>query len=352
MADKRYKLSELARRVEGVVIGSGPDFIVRRIATIDQAGPQDLTFLTNLKYKSKLKSTRAGAVLVEKEWDDISVKQLVVSNPYLILAKLLNLVHPPEPFIPGVHPGAFVSESATLGDSVSIGFNAYLGRDVKIGDHSVVLQGVVIGDGTTLGDHCIVYPNVVIYPGIRIGSRVIIHSGAVIGSDGFGFARDNARYVKVPQIGSVVIADDVEIGACCTIDRGSLGDTVIHRGVKLDNQIQVAHNVSIGEDTAIAAQTGISGSTQIGDRVTIAGQVGFNGHIKVGDDCLITGKTGVMKHVPDKSIISGYPPLPHRAWRKQQAVLLKAVEMKAQLARLQNQVMELESRMAEKEEDE
>ncbi len=339
-------LGDLASLVDGTVFEGMESLEITGLAALDKAGPGDLSFLTNPRYKYLLETTRAGVILtgetLEKQYGFAVLK---VSNPYLALAKILTHFHPVSLPEPGIHSTAVIGNNFRSGDNVSVSSHVTIGADVSIGSSSTILPGAFIGDNTTIGEHCIINPNVTICHGTVIGSRVIIHAGAVIGSDGFGFARDGAKYIKVPQVGHVVVEDDVEIGANTTIDRGSMGVTRICRGTKLDNLIQLAHNVVIGEDTAIAAQTGISGSTQVGTRVTMGGQVGVNGHIKIGDDSILTAKSGITKSISPKSIISGFPPAPHRRWLRNQSVLNHGVELKKQIQKLETELDSLKIQM-------
>ncbi|MBN1355630.1 UDP-3-O-(3-hydroxymyristoyl)glucosamine N-acyltransferase [bacterium] len=341
------RISDLVRHIGGTLILAGDDFKVDGIAPLDRAGPRDISFLTHPKYKPALARTRAGAVLMKDPEPGVPFSVILSEDPYLALARLLTLLHsriePPE----GIHPSAVIRPDARLGTGVRIDAGVVVGSRSAIGDRTVLCAGVVVGDETEIGRDCMIYPNVTLYHSVRIGSGVIIHAGAVIGSDGFGYAREGCRYVKIPQIGRVYIEDDVEIGACCTIDRGSLNDTRICRGAKLDNLIHIAHNVTIGEDTAMAAQTGISGSTAVGKRVVMAGQVGVAGHITISDDSILTGKCGVTKSIPPKTMLSGFPPMNHRSWLRTQAVLSRAVELKGELDRLTRRIEELERRLVE-----
>ncbi|MBN1551282.1 UDP-3-O-(3-hydroxymyristoyl)glucosamine N-acyltransferase [bacterium] len=347
MANTR-KLSQLADYVNGTIVGEGPDFTVKRITTLDRAESDDLSFLTSPKYVAAAKHSKAGALLTSTTIEGIECQFLIVANPYLALAKLLALYYPVKGPKPGIHTSAVVSESAKLGREICVGACVSIGERCQVGDHTIIFPGAVLGNDVSIGEHCIIYPNVVVYHKVRIGNRVIIHAGSIIGSDGFGFAKEHNTYVKMPQIGSVFIDDDVEIGANCTIDRGSVGETIIHRGVKLDNLIHLAHNVILGDDTAIAAQTGISGSSVIGKRVQIGGQAGLTGHISIGDDCILTAKAGITKSIPPKSMMSGFPAFPHRKWLRVQGVLANALEMKTEISSLRKRIEQLEELLEEK----
>ncbi|MDH7516315.1 MAG: UDP-3-O-(3-hydroxymyristoyl)glucosamine N-acyltransferase [Bacteroidota bacterium] len=288
---------ELAAHLGGFLTGPG-DRIVRSVAPIETAGPGEVTFLANRKYERFLETTRAGAIILDMrthfEREDIAV--IRVDDPYLGFARALRLFHPDtRPEGRTVHPSAVVHPTAVLGENIMIGATSVIAEGASVGDGTTIGAGVVIGDGVVIGKDCRIHPNVTILAGTRIGDRVVIHAGTTIGSDGFGFAPVEGRYEKIPQVGSVIIEDDVEIGANCAIDRGALSDTVIRRGAKLDNLIQIAHNVVIGEHTIIAAQSGVSGSTIVGNHVVIAGQVGIVGHIEIGDGVTVGAQSGVSK---------------------------------------------------------
>ncbi|ATE59999.1 UDP-3-O-(3-hydroxymyristoyl)glucosamine N-acyltransferase [Thauera sinica] len=312
-----FRLDELVARLGGELVGDGA-LVVRRVATLDQAGEGDLAFLANPKYLSRLKSSRAAAVIVgHKARDAVTDRpRIVADDPYLYYAQVASVFNPPPPPRPGVHPLAAVSSPVPA--SVQIDAGAVVEADVEIGDDVVIGAGCSIGQGVRIGAGTRLAPRVVVYAGSVIGRDCIVHSGAVIGSDGFGFAREqNGRWIKIPQMGRVVIGDDVEIGANTTIDRGALDDTVIGRGAKLDNQIQIAHNVQIGEDTAIAGCVGIAGSTTIGARCMIAGGVGIAGHLTIADDVVVSAATVVVKSIHRPGVYTSTLPLQaHADWVK------------------------------------
>ena len=319
-------LGELARLLNGVVIGD-EQLPIYGIAKIDEAGPRDLTFLTNPKYTKKLAASHAGALLANPgvTWDRPVMQ---VKDPYVALGKLLELFYPePEVVKSGIHPTAVLEESITLGQNVRIGALCWVGQNCLIEDNVTLYPRVVVYPGVSIGEGSLIHAGVVIRENVQIGKRVIIQNGAVIGSDGFGFAADAGEFRKIPQVGTVIIEDDVEIGANTTIDRATMGKTIIRRGTKLDNLIQIAHNVEIGENTVIAAQTGVSGSTKIGNQCRIAGQVGFVGHITIGNRVMIGAQSGVPHNIPDGEIYSGYPAMPHADWLKLTAYLKRLPEL-------------------------
>ncbi len=336
---------QLADLIGAQLIPSGVRSELPRIghlATLEQAGPEDVSFLANPKYRHLLDKTRAGIVIMADVIPNAPFAILLTPEPYLAMTRALALFD--RPLLPpvGIHSSAVIGSDCCIDEDVRIASNVSIGNGVRIGKGTALFPGVVLGEGVQIGSGSILYPNVSIYHGVVIGHRVIIHANSVIGSDGFGFAREGTHYVKIPQIGRVVVHDDVEIGAGCTIDRGSLGTTVIGTRSKLDNLIQIAHNVQIGEDTIIVAQTGVSGSARIGNRVTVAGQVGIAGHIEIADDCTITARCGVMKSVKAGTVLSGFPPAPHKEWLKTQSILGRAQEMYESIRDLTRRLEELE----------
>ena len=315
-------LKEIVARLGGEAVGEVASPLTG-VATLDSAGPGDIAFLANPRYRARLAATRAGAVILGPgDRDAASIPRIVSDNPYAYYAKTVALFHPEEPAQPGIHPFAQVDGSASvdayaeIGPFVVVGAGATIGKGARIGAHCVVGEGAHIGAGTRL------HPHVTIYRGCSLGARCIVHSGAVIGADGFGMARDAGAWLKIPQVGAVRIGDDVEIGANTTIDRGALDDTVIEEGVKLDNLIQVAHNCVIGAHTVIAGCTGISGSVTIGKHCMIGGGVGFVGHIEICDRVTISGMTLVTKSITQPgTYTSGIPFMPHAQWLRNAAHL-------------------------------
>ncbi len=267
-----------------------------------------------------------------------------MANPYLAFAKILG-IYAHRPYEPkGVDQRAWVSPTAKLGEGVSVYPFVYIGDHADVGGRVVLFPGVFVGDKAVIGDDTLIYPNVSINEGCRIGKRVILHSGVVIGSDGFGFATDGNRSVKIPQVGIVEIADDVEIGANTTVDRATMGKTVIKRGVKIDNLVQVAHSVTIGEDSIIVAQVGIAGSTKIGSNVIVAGQVGVADHIEIGDNVMVGPQSGVAKGIPPNQVVSGTPTMPHKDWLKAVTIFPKLPEMWKKIGQLEARIRDLETR--------
>jgi UDP-3-O-[3-hydroxymyristoyl] glucosamine N-acyltransferase len=307
----------------GLGLRGEPDLRVSRVATLSHAEPGSVSFLANPRYRKQMQATRATAVLVGPEHAaDCPVAALIDQNPYLAYARIAGLLHPEAPREAGIHPTAVVSPGARVAASASIGPLAVIEDAADIGDRAFVGPGCVVQRGATIGAGSHLVSRVNVCAGVRIGSRCIVHAGAVIGADGFGFAPDRGTWVKVPQVGGVQIGDDVEIGANTTIDRGAIDDTIVEHGVKLDNQIQVGHNVTIGAHSAIAGCVGISGSTTIGRRCMIGGGVGIAGHLTIADDVVVTGCSLVSASIKQAgSYSSGMPAVETRLWRRMVAHL-------------------------------
>lgn len=332
-----FRLDEIVARLGGVLQGDG-SLVVSQVGSLLSAGAGQIAFLASAKYREQLQKTQAAAVILPAQFaDDTALPRIVHANSYAYYARVVALLNPAVHGRPGVHPGAVVH--SPLPASASVGENAVVGEGATIGENVVLYPGCVIGDGVSIGDDSVLYANVVVYRSCVIGRRAIIHAGAVIGADGFGFARDGERWVKIPQIGRVVIGDDVEIGANTSIDRGALDDTVIGDGVKLDNQIQVAHNVRIGDHTAMAGCVGIAGSARIGRRCTVGGAGMISGHLEIADDVHVSAGTLVAKSLSQPGAYTGFFPLAtHREW------LHNAAQIK-RLARLAERVAELEKKL-------
>jgi UDP-3-O-[3-hydroxymyristoyl] glucosamine N-acyltransferase len=334
------KLSELAAALDASLRGDG-SVEVTRVAGIDDAGPGDLTFVSNPRYTARLATTRASAVIVAP---DVAtpLPSLLSGNPYLSFARAVALLDPRALPGAGIHSSAQLAGDAVLGTGVHVGAFVAIGARVRIGARCVLHPHVVLYDDVVLGDDCELHSGVQVREGCRLGQRVVVQNGAVIGSDGFGFARDDAgRYAKIPQRGIVVIEDDVEIGALAAIDRAALKETRIGRGSKLDNLVQVGHSVSIGEDTVLAGQVGIAGSTKIGNRVTLAGQVGVAGHLSVGDGAIASAQTGIPHDIEAGAFVSGYPAIENRGWLKASALFPRLPEFLKRLRELERRVEEL-----------
>lgn len=339
---KSYTLGEIVQRFGGRLIGDG-SVRISQIATLEAAEPHHLSFLTHGKYRNKLAQTRAGAVIVAPDAAGATtLPRIVAENPYAYFASVSTFLNPAPETVPGIHATAVVEASAKVAPSASIGPFVHIGRNARVGEHSVIGAGCVIGDNASVGADALFYPRVTVYHGCRIGDRAIFHSGAVIGADGFGIAMDEGRWLKIPQIGRVVIGDDVEIGANTTVDRGALDDTVIEDGVKLDNQIQVGHNVRIGAHTAIAGCVGIAGSATIGRYCKIGGGAIVLGHLHIADHVDISAGTMITKSI-DKAgaYTAAYPFSIHREWLKNSVHLRHLDQLAETIRRLEKQLDEL-----------
>lgn len=305
----------------GCELEGDPDVEVDAVSTLQNATPRTITFLANPKYRRHLAETRAAAVILEpKLAAQCPVPALLSPNPYVLYARVAAVLHPEPGFPPGIHPSAVVDREASIDDSASIGARAVIERGVRIGARARVGPGSVVLEGANVGADTRLVAQVTLCRGVQVGSRCLLHPGVVIGADGFGIAPDRNGWVKVPQVGTVRIGDDVEIGANTTIDRGAIEDTVIEDGVKLDNQIQIGHNVRVGAHTAIAGCTGVSGSSTIGKRCLIAGMVGIAGHISICDDVVVTGRTFVNHSIHQRGTYSGGLPMDEaKRWRRNSA---------------------------------
>ena len=329
-------LGQLAEHVGGRVHGEA-DCQINGVATLQNAKAGDISFLANPRYTRFLASTAASAVIVGDDYRDACpANALVVADPYLSYAQIATLLNPPAVMPQGCHPTAVVAEGSSVDSSAWIGPHSVIEEDVEIGAGVMVGPGCVIGYGSRIGAGSRLVANVTVCHGSRLGKRVVLHPGVVIGSDGFGLANDGGNWVKVPQLGGVIIGDDVDIGANTTVDRGALDDTIIEHGVKLDNQIQVAHNVYIGAHTAIAGCTGIAGSARIGARCTIGGGVGIVGHTEISDDVHITGMSFVAHSIRKPGVYSSGTPLEaNREWRRNYARFHQLDDMARRLRRLE-----------------
>ena len=306
----KFTAQQIASILEGEVVGN-PNAEVYKLAKIEEGTEGSLTFLANPKYQNYIYTTQATITIVNKSFQpeqDITTTMIKVEDAYKSFSKLLEYYNQVKLMKSGIEEPSFISANVAYGDNLYLGSFCYIGKDVKIGNNVKIYPNTFIGDNVTIGDNCVFFAGVRIYSETQIGKNCTIHSGTIIGSDGFGFApMEDGSYSKVPQIGNVIIEDNVDIGSCTTIDRATLGSTIIRKGVKLDNQIQIAHNVEIGENTVIAAQTGIAGSTKIGKNCMIGGQVGFAGHLTIGNNVRIQAQSGIGKNIKDGETIQGSP---------------------------------------------
>ncbi|CUH94541.1 UDP-3-O-acylglucosamine N-acyltransferase [Propionispora sp. 2/2-37] len=332
------KLREIAELVDGSVLGDDTVEITG-ITNIEEAGSSDIVFAVP-PHLEKAAASRAAAVIIPLDSTEFAKPAVRVENPRVAFVKLLKFFMPPPDVERGVHATAVLGKDVKLGDNVAIMANAVIGDHVAIGDNTVIYPNAYIGNHVVIGSDALIYSNVSVREDCRIGSRVILQNGAVIGSDGFGFVSVQGRHHKVPQVGNVIIEDDVEVGANTCIDRATISSTVVKRGTKIDNLVHLGHNVVIGEDCFVVALTGISGSTKVGNHVTFAGQVGSTGHITIGDNCVFAARTGIIGDVAAGSFYAGFPAKPHKEWLKSEAYINK-------LPDLVKRVRELEKRLAE-----
>ena len=329
-------LGDLATRFGCELVGD-PEAAVTHVATLANAGPRSLSFLANPAYRVELTNTRATAVVLRAaDLDSCPVTALVSLEPYETYARIANVLHPPAPFDGGVHQTAVVAASAKVADSAHVAAHAVVGDEAVVADGSYIGPGSMVGPRCRVGEGTRLHAHVTLVEDVRIGKRCIVHPGAVIGCDGFGNARSDSGWVKIPQIGGVEIGDDVEIGSNTTIDRGAIDDTVIENGVRLDNLIQIAHNVRIGEHTAMAALTGVSGSTVIGKRCMFAGQTGVVGHIRICDDVVIGGATMVSKDIREPGFYTAsFPAEEAKEWKRKVARFRRLGDLIERVARLE-----------------
>jgi UDP-3-O-[3-hydroxymyristoyl] glucosamine N-acyltransferase len=327
-------LRELAEILGCRIVGD-PDIEINGISEVQKAKEGDLTFLTNPRYRKFLKNTKASAVILEREIEEPGLSQLICEEPYVAFAKALSIFYPEELPESGISDKATISDSAKIEENCYIGDNVYIGENVRIGKNVKLFPGVYIGENCEVGDNTVIFPNVTIYERTKIGRFVRVHAGTVIGSDGFGYAfsKKEMKIYKVPQTGGVIIEDFVEIGANTAIDRGTIGDTVIGEGTKIDNLVQIGHNVKIGKYCFIVSQVGISGSTKIGDFVTLAGKVGVAGHIEIANNVTVGAKAGITKSIKEPGTYAGFPARPYREWKKIQVLIDRLPEIYGKIKR-------------------
>ncbi len=337
-------IAELADYLGGSVTGD-PSLVITGLGTLDNAGDGQITFLANEKYASKVVTTKASAIVFHTLSDTCGRNGIIVTNPYLAFAKLLTLFASRERVARGIMSGAHVGADVVIGEEVSIYPGACVGDRVQLGNRVTLHANVTVYEGAVLGDDVTLHAGVSVREGCRIGNRVTIHNGTVIGGDGFGYVPDGEGWFKIPQVGVVIIDDDVEIGVNCSIDRAALDVTRIGRGTKIDNLVQIAHNCQIGPDCMIVAQTGIAGSTTLGKHVTLGGQVAVVDHLTIGDNAMISGQSGVFNNVEAGAVLSGTPAIAHQARLKSAAVFPHLPEMKKKLIKLEKRMLKVEEQL-------
>ncbi|MGA8055015.1 MAG: UDP-3-O-(3-hydroxymyristoyl)glucosamine N-acyltransferase [Burkholderiales bacterium] len=339
MPGPTLRLHEIVERFGGELVGD-PLVVIARVATLRSAGEGDLAFLANPRYRSELAATRAAAVIVPvPERNTTAVPRIVVADPYLYFAKVSAALNPPPATVPGIHPTAVIDAGARISSSAAVGPHCHIGPEADLGEHVLLGAGCVIGQGVRIGVGSRLAARVTVYAGCVLGARAIVHSGVVIGADGFGFAREQSGWLKIPQIGRVLIGDDVEVGANTTIDRGALDDTVIEDGVKLDNQIQIGHNCRIGAHTAVAGCVGIAGSSTIGRNCMIGGAAMITGHITIADNVVVSGGTLISRSITEAGVYTGvYPFEENRAWTRNAVWIRKLDGLADRVRRLERSI--------------
>jgi UDP-3-O-[3-hydroxymyristoyl] glucosamine N-acyltransferase len=341
----RKTLKEIAELIDGEIVGDAR-IVITGVAGIKEAHEGDITFLANPKYFPLIDKTSASAVITSRDIKSVPKPIIRTDNPSLAFAKVISSFAPAEIAHPkGIHPTAILGKNVTLGKNAAVGAYTVIEDEVSIGNNTIIYAGCFIGHHTKIGSDTLIYPRVCIRERITIGNRVIIHNGAVVGSDGFGFVAIDGLHHKIPQTGTVEVGDDVEIGANVTIDRARFDKTVIGSGTKIDNLVQIAHNVVIGENSIIVAQVGISGSTIIGKGVTLAGQAGLVGHITVGDGAIVAAQAGVTKSVPPNTTVSGYPAKPHALAKRINACIQNLPRLYEEIKKLKKKIEELEAKL-------
>jgi UDP-3-O-[3-hydroxymyristoyl] glucosamine N-acyltransferase len=335
-------LSEIAQLIDGRILGDS-EIEISGVNNIDDAIATEITFAVP-PHLDKAAACLAGAVIVPENISVFAKPVIVVANPRVAFTKLLEIFTPKIRIEKGIHSSAIIGRSVNLGQNVTIMPQVVIADGVSIGDNAIIYPHTYIGQEVSIGSETTIYPNVTIREHCKIGQRVILHSGAVIGSDGFGFVTVQNRHQKVPQIGNVVIEDDVEVGANTTIDRATTGSTIVKRGTKIDNLVHLAHNVVVGENCFFVAQTGIAGSTQIGNNVTFAGQTGCNGHLNIGDNSVFAARSAPISDVPPGSFLAGFPARPHKEWLRSEAAMHKVPGMLKKIRALEKRLLELEEK--------
>ncbi len=334
-----YTVNELARRVNGKVVGDG-SVIIEETRGLDQAGAKSISFAVG-EHCEYIPQAKAGAVIVEEAVDNVSIPQIVVENAKVAFSQILEIYHPPVVWPVGIHPTAIIGENVTFGENVSVGPYCVIYDNAVIGNNVVLQPYVYVGHNARIGDESVLYSGTAVHENCVIGKRVILRAKAVIGGEGFGFATNNGVHTHIPQVGNVVIEDDVEVGSCACIDNATMGSTLVRRGTKIDNLVHLGHNVEIGEDCFVIAQVGIAGSTKCGNHVIFAGQSGVAGHITITDNVVFAGKTGVVGNVTKPGMYAGYPMRPHKDWLKISAYENRLPEMAKTIKALEKEIAKL-----------
>ena len=346
----KFSAKEIALFLKGEIIGN-PDVTVSNFAKIEEGKPGTITFLANPKYTHYIYESQSDIILVNNDFipeKEIKATLIKVPNAYAALASLLEMVNNAAPKKSGIEEMSFVAPSAKLGKDVYVGAFAYIGENATIGDGCKIYPHTYIGDNSTIGNNTTAYSGAKVYHGCIVGDNCILHSGSVIGADGFGFSNEGGVYHKIPQMGNVILENDVEIGANTTVDRAVMGSTIIHQGVKLDNLIMIAHNCEVGKNTAMAAQVGIAGSTKIGEYCVFGGQVGIGGHISIGNKVQVGAQSGIISNIKDGAEIMGAPAIPVKSFFKSSIIVPKLPDMYRQLSNLEKEIEALKKKLEEK----
>lgn len=335
------KLFQIAELFNATVEGE-PEIEITGVKSLEDAKEGDISYIADSRYINLAKQSKASAFIVKEKIEGLDKTQIIVQSPQLVFARLLEMFYvKPHPYL-GISEKAYISSSAKIGKNVTIYPFVYIDDNVSIAENTVIHPFTFVGRDSQIGADCIIYPNVTIREGVKIGNRVKIHAGTVIGADGFGYVFSEGKHQKIPQVGGVIIEDDVEIGACVTIDRATVGNTVIGQGTKIDNLVQIAHNVKIGKNVIIVAQVGIAGSSSVGDGCILAGQVGIADHVEIEGGTIITAQSGVMPGKLQRGVYSGTPVFAHRDWLKANAVFVKLPELYKKIKELEQKILKLE----------
>ena len=339
----KYTVEELAKAVHGSVIGDGAK-VIEETRSLDQGAPQAISFAIG-EYCEFVPQAKSGAVIVEAPVEGAPMPLIVVENAKVAFAQILEMFHPPVVFPKGIHETAIIGKNVTIGEKVSIGPYCVVYDNAIIGDNVVLHPYVYIGHNTRIGDDTVIYAGAIVHENCVIGKRVVLRAKAVIGGEGFGFATENGVHTHIPQVGNVILEDDVEVGSCSCIDNATMGSTLVRRGTKIDNLVHLGHNVEIGEDCFLIAQVGIAGSTKCGNHVIFAGQTGCTGHITIGDNVTFAGKTGIIGNVPSDGLYAGYPMRPHKEWLKIEAYQSRLPDMAKTVKKLEKEVARLKEQL-------
>ena len=342
----KFSVEDLAKLVEGTVYGDG-SISIEEARSLDQGAEHAISFAIG-DYREFAKDSKAGALLVDTKIEDCTIPQIVVSNAKAAFAKLLEVFHPPVVFPEGIHETAIIGKNVTIGKNVKVGPYCVIYDNAIIGDNVTLHAYVYVGHNVRIGESTTIYASSIVHENCILGKRVVLRANAVIGGEGFGFATENGKHTHIPQVGNVILEDDVEVGSCSCIDNATMGSTLVRRGTKIDNLVHLGHNVEIGEDCFLIAQVGIAGSTKCGNHVIFAGQTGCTGHITIGDNVTFAGKTGITGNVPSNGLYAGFPMRPHKEWLKLAAYESRLPDMVKQLKALEKEVAALQAKLEDK----